>query len=58
MEHPGPVDNGKIMKSMCRQRPGRQQREEAKAYQVSKHLFYFFVSLYGGGPAIVQNEAW
>ena len=25
-------------------------------YNVNKHLFYFFYSLYGGGPAIITNE--
>lgn len=24
-------------------------------YTISKHLFYFFVGMYGGGPAIVNN---
>ena len=23
------------------------------AYLVNKHLFYFFIALYGGGPALV-----
>ena len=25
-------------------------------YNVNKHLFYFFYSIYGGGPAIITNE--
>ena len=29
---------------------------QAMFYTVNKHLFHFFISLYGGGPVIIQNQ--
>ena len=29
---------------------------QSKFYTVNKHLFYYFISLYGGGPAIVSHN--
>jgi hypothetical protein len=43
---------------MCRNTPRNQDSERSVFYNVSKHLFYFFVSVYGGGPAIINNEYW
>jgi len=43
---------------MCLPKSQRPASERSHFYNVSKHLFYFFVSVYGGGPAIVNNEYW
>lgn len=56
---PGPVDNSNIMRSLCSLEEGEERKESrAEFYSISKHLFYFFISVYGGGPAVVQKESW
>ena len=58
-EHPGPIDNDTIMEYMCGLRNGQSSRNQREQYyNISKHLFYFLASLYGGGPAIVQSQQW
>lgn len=57
--HPGPVDNDNIMRSLCSMEEGEERKDpRAEFYSISKHLFYFFVALYGGGPAVVLRESW
>lgn len=54
-EPPGPINNTELERWIS----GVNQRlpegdDTEKYYTVSKMLFYFFLSVYGGGPAIVQ----
>ena len=58
LEPPGPVNNEHIMRELCRLQRGEEKRDNAQYYSVSKHLFYFFVALYGGGPVVVPNDQW
>ena len=30
--------------------------QQSKYYTINKHLFHYFIALYGGGPALVQNQ--
>ena len=53
--HPGPVNNKQILKHVIAMQSTNDTQQKTGFYSVSKHLFYFFVGLYGGGPAIVQN---
>ena len=53
--HPGPVDNQSIMNKMIEMETTSNKNQQT-FYNVNKHLFYFFYSLYGGGPAIITNE--
>ena len=52
---PGPVDNESIVQHMISLRSEQDNNEsgQAKFYTVNKHLFHYFISLYGGGPAII-----
>ena len=50
--HPGPVDNNHLVTELTPMNKGEEQPRQ-EFYNVNKHLFYFFVSLYGGGPALV-----
>lgn len=35
---------------------GHATEDEYQFYKISKPLFYFFYSIYGGGPAIIINK--
>ena len=50
--NPGPIENRKIAKSLLSL---RSLKEDTGAYFVSKNTFYFFHTLYGGGPVVVEN---
>ena len=58
LEPPGPVANTEIMFDLCNASneydSDSDLEEEQKFFFINKDLFYFFISLYGGGPAIVQ----
>ena len=56
--HPGPVDNESIVQHMINLRSEQDTSPNGQAmfYTVNKHLFHYFISLYGGGPAIIQNQ--
>jgi len=52
--HPGPIDNRNIADYFLKASVLNKENNE-KAFFVSKSTFYFFQSLYGGGPAVVEN---
>ena len=57
-KNPGPIDNGKLTQTLLKQRDNKEGQNSTLYYSVSKHLFYYFHALYGGGPALVQNSFW
>ena len=52
--HPGPVDNQDLAERLVNFDDVKDTN--TGYYQISKPLFYFFVSQYGGGPAIISNS--
>lgn len=59
VEPPGPVNNENIMRTLCALKAGEERKDpRAEFYSISKHLFYFFISMYGGGPVVVQKAGW
>lgn len=56
---PGPLDNREIEKLLIIKEDDYLESEAFETnkdfYNVSKPLFYFFQSTYGGGPAIINN---
>jgi hypothetical protein len=50
--HPGPINNRRLSRSLIAL-TGR--ADSVDCYFISKMTFYFFHSLYGGGPAVVDN---
>jgi len=56
---PGPIDNQTIadqLTQMSKSTPDEEKpAEKANYYNISKPLFLFFQSMYGGGPVIVAN---
>jgi hypothetical protein len=52
---PGPIDNTELEKWLSTKNDQVDEDTE-RYYTVSKNLFYFFISLYGGGPAIVHRK--
>ena len=63
-EQPGPVDNWRIVKLLCpdkRDLPVSQSKKDGDRLQyfnVSKQLYYFFISFYGGGPIINKHQSY
>ena len=56
---PGPVDNNAIARHLIEMQSANEQvNKNFQYYSVSKHLFYFFQSIYGGGPILVQSAHW
>ena len=58
---PGPITNDQLFSTLFPDKyEGKKRVQSPKGeptyFNVSKTLFYFFVSLYGGGPTIVKNE--
>ena len=51
--HPGQINNRQIAKQLI-VHTGRP--DSIDCYFISKMTFYFFHSLYGGGPAVVIND--
>ena len=43
---------------MCIDMPKGNRNSEKGFYNINKHLYFFFIALYGGGPSIVKNENW
>ena len=50
------MTNTEIMSDLCNDSNGSDSESEGehKYYYINKDLFYFYISLYGGGPAIVH----
>jgi len=59
---PGPIDNKDIERKLIEEQEYYLDSEAFKKnqdfYNVSKPLFYFFQSLYGGGPVIINNSVY
>jgi hypothetical protein len=63
-KHPGKLDNSDLLKRMQSQAAVDEWQRRFKSnnpntphyYNISKHLFYFFLQLYGGGPVVMRQE--
>ena len=53
---PGPIDNRTIAKTLLKQRNEKDSEAAGTYFNLSKHLWLFFVSMWGGGPAVVANS--
>lgn len=53
---PGPIDNTPLIKTLVMARENDQSAGKSMFYNVNKHLYMYFVALYGGGPALVQID--
>ena len=53
---PGPVDNRSFKKYLMKVQKSVNEIEDSDFYEISKPLFYYFISSFGGGPAITTNE--
>jgi hypothetical protein len=51
--HPGPINNRRLAKILLPLETAKDTKPEF--YIVSKPLYYFIWSLYGGGPSIIDN---
>ena len=54
-EPPGPIDNSRVEHFLLSKRTDPGPKNDLY-YSVEKNLFYFFVMMYGGGPAVVSND--
>ena len=53
---PGPVDNRSFKKYLMKVKKSVSEIEDYDFYEISKPLLYYFISSFGGGPAITTNE--
>ena len=57
--HPGPIRNDVLLPQLLSLKSTQDSAQyKTEFYTVSKHLFYFFHSIYGGGPILVANFQW
>ena len=57
--HPGPISNDVLVPQLLRlESLENSAQDKIGFYTVNKHIFYFFHSIYGGGPILVANFQW